>query len=142
MDQVLLNLAVNARDAMPDGGTLTLTLAGWTRGERGQSRYAAVEPGDYCRISVGDTGVGMDAQTITRIFEPFFTTKDVGKGTGLGLATSYGIVTSSGGHLLVSSEPGQGTEFEILLPAAAVGDDQPGPASPRDPATGLHAPVA
>ena len=123
MDQVLLNLAINARDAMPDGGTLTLTLGHWTPSEWDSPRYAAIPPGEYCRITVADTGFGMAPSTLERIFEPFFTTKDVGKGTGLGLATSYGIVTSIDGHLLVSSKPGQGTEFEIILPAAAVEQD-------------------
>ena len=108
MDQVLLNLALNARDAMPDGGTLTLTLGRWTPAESDSPRYAAIAPGEYCRITVGDTGVGMDPETLERIFEPFFTTKEVGKGTGLGLATSYGIVTSIDGHLLVCSAPGDG----------------------------------
>ena len=121
MDQVLLNLALNARDAMPDGGTLTLTLGSWTHAESDSPRYAAIAPGEYCRITVADTGVGMDTETLERIFEPFFTTKDVGKGTGLGLATSYGIVTSMDGHLLVCSAPGEGTEFEVIIPASFVG---------------------
>jgi two-component system, cell cycle sensor histidine kinase and response regulator CckA len=123
MDQVLMNLAVNARDAMPAGGTLTLTLAGWTQPEQRSPRYAAVSPGAYCRITVGDTGVGMDPKTLEHIFEPFYTTKEVGKGTGLGLATSYGIVSSIGGHLLVSSKPGLGTVFEIILPMADASDE-------------------
>ena len=123
IDQVLMNLAVNARDAMPAGGTLTLTLAGWTQTERGSPRYAAISPGEYCRITVGDTGVGMNSTVLEHIFEPFYTTKDVGKGTGLGLATSYGIVSSIGGHILVSSQPDLGTVFEIILPIADVSDE-------------------
>jgi two-component system cell cycle sensor histidine kinase/response regulator CckA len=136
MDQVLLNLALNARDAMLDGGTLTLTLTGWARAARDPARYAAVPVGEYCRLTVRDTGVGMDSTTLERIFEPFFTTKDVGKGTGLGLATCYGIVTNAGGHLFVSSEPNKGTEFEIILPAAAADDgaqSAPGTASHEVP---------
>jgi signal transduction histidine kinase len=116
IDQMLLNLAVNARDAMPDGGILSLSV-GPFRLDESDRRYAAATPGDYCRIVVADTGIGMSDGTISRIFEPFFTTKDVGKGTGLGLATTHGIVTRARGHLLVSSALGEGTTFEILLPA-------------------------
>lgn len=127
MDQVLLNLAVNASDAMPGGGTLNLTLGGWTRKGEQLPRYAGIELGDYCRISVSDTGIGMDAKTVERIFEPFFTTKEVGKGTGLGLATSHGIIAAAGGHLLCNSTLGTGTEFEIILPAFVATGQPPKP---------------
>ncbi len=116
LNQVLLNLAVNARDAMPNGGTLALRVEEWSA-EHHQDR-PGVAPGLYCRISVSDDGSGMDEATQARIFEPFFTTKEVGKGTGLGLATTYGIVKQCGGHIFVESRLGHGTTFEILLPAA------------------------
>ena len=117
LNQVLLNLAVNARDAMPDGGTLALRVDEWSAEHELEDRPGVV-PGRYCRITVSDTGTGMDEATQARIFEPFFTTKPVGQGTGLGLATTYGIVKQSGGHIFVESRLGHGTTFEILLPAA------------------------
>ena len=115
-EQVLLNLAVNARDAMPAGGRLSIDLS-TVHVERG-ARFAGEEPpeGTYVRLSVSDDGEGMDEATLQRIFEPFFTTKDPGKGTGLGLSTVYGIVKQSGGHIRVRSRPGHGTRFEILFP--------------------------
>jgi PAS domain S-box-containing protein len=118
LNQVLLNLAVNARDAMPDGGVLALRVDEWSAEQELEDRPGVV-PGLYCRISVSDTGTGMDEATQARIFEPFFTTKGPGGGTGLGLATTYGIVKQSGGHIFVDSRLGHGTTFEILLPAAA-----------------------
>jgi len=122
IEQVLLNLAVNARDAMPDGGTLTIETCG------GDAPPGAT-PGRYAVVAVRDTGHGMDAETRSHVFEPFFTTKEEGKGTGLGLATVYGIVTQSGGIVTVDSEPGRGTEFTVSLPAVAPGAklDQPDP---------------
>jgi signal transduction histidine kinase len=117
IDQVLLNLAVNARDAMPGGGTLSLSV-GRLSDEQSRAGYPGILPSEYCRIVVRDTGVGMSEETVARIFQPFFTTKTVGQGTGLGLAITHGIVARAGGYLLVSSVLGEGTAFEILLPAA------------------------
>lgn len=123
LDQVIMNLAINARDAMPRGGHLTLETRLVERTQGALNGEAVVPSGTSVQLTVTDTGCGMDAETLTHIFEPFFTTKGVGKGTGLGLATVYGIVTQSGGVITVASEPGQGTCFTIELPCVEAQDE-------------------
>jgi PAS domain S-box-containing protein len=118
IDQVLMNLALNARDAMPGGGTLSLATRRVELSEARAERHVGLQPGPHALLVVGDTGLGMDEETRSRAFEPFFTTKEPGKGTGLGLATVYGIVKQSGGSISLDSSPGQGTVVRIFLPLA------------------------
>lgn len=127
LEQVIMNLAVNARDAMPGGGTLVLATENVSISRQAGSDEPVAPPGDYAVLTVQDTGTGMDAITRARVFEPFFTTKPPPEGTGLGLSVAFGIVRQSGGFITVESEPGEGTTFRILLPRA---DGTPASAGP------------
>jgi two-component system, cell cycle sensor histidine kinase and response regulator CckA len=124
VEQVILNLAVNARDAMPGGGVLMVCTGNMELSEELRRKYAYVVPGEYVLLEVGDTGHGMDAATLEMAFEPFFTTKPAGKGTGLGLSMVYGIVKQSGGYVWIDSEPDRGTRVRVYLPVAR-GTDEP-----------------
>ena len=124
IEQAIINLAVNARDAMPEGGDLVLTTSIYQVGGETRTTRVPMPPGAYVTLSVADTGHGMSAETQAHIFEPFFTTKEVGKGTGLGLAMVYGTLKQSGGFIFVDSQPGHGATFRLHFP----------PAAPRDPA--------
>src|SRR5262249_54585386 len=116
IEQVLFNLAVNARHAMPGGGKLTIQTQNVVLDQDAVRRYVGLRPGVYVALTISDTGVGIDQETRKHIFEPFFTTKDPGEGTGLGLAMCYGIISQHGGNISVESTVGHGTSFQILLP--------------------------
>src|ERR1700691_4996123 len=145
-EQVIVNLAVNARDAMPDGGKLTVRTANVTSADPAGLSYKGMPAADYVRIDVADTGTGIPAEIVDKIFEPFFSTKEVGKGTGLGLSTVYGIVKQTGGFVYVDSEAGKGTSFHIFLPrhrpelevvaANGAAKEPPAAAKPRADLTG------
>jgi signal transduction histidine kinase len=119
LENALLNLAINARDAMPDGGSLAIETSNIRVDDVTVAGEVGFAPGDYLLVTVSDTGTGMDKDTLAHAFEPFFTTKEVGKGSGLGLSMVYGFVKQSHGHVRVHSELGQGTTFRIYLPRAA-----------------------
>ena len=140
LEQVVINLAVNARDAMPDGGTVTIATANVDAQEAKALDLAGLPAADYVRISVADTGTGIPPDLLDKIFEPFFTTKELGKGTGLGLSTVFGIVKQSGGYIYVDSTPGIGTAFSIYLPRH-VPEAEPLPEAPPSDAGGKAAPA-
>jgi two-component system cell cycle sensor histidine kinase/response regulator CckA len=127
LEQVIINLAVNARDAMPDGGTLTIRTTDISLEQSRTLGHSFMPPGEYVLIEVADTGVGIPKEHLGKIFEPFFSTKEVGKGTGLGLSTVYGIVKQTGGFIFPISEPGKGATFRIYLPVHTETEEAPPP---------------
>jgi two-component system cell cycle sensor histidine kinase/response regulator CckA len=139
LEQVIVNLAVNARDAMPDGGKLGVRTTNVNASEISRETYAGMPAADYVLVEVTDTGTGIPPDVLVRIFEPFFTTKEVGKGTGLGLSTVYGIIKQTGGFIYPESEPGKGTTFRIFLPRHFPAPEE---ASDRDDAPAVAGAVA
>ncbi|MBI2835257.1 MAG: PAS domain S-box protein [Acidobacteria bacterium] len=137
LEQVILNIGINARDAMPNGGTLRIQTSN-VHLTQSEEDGIAIVPGHYVQLAISDSGIGMNAQTRSRIFEPFFTTKERGKGTGLGLSTVYGIVKQSGGYIWVASAPGEGTAFRIQLPSIESVPLEPGPQESRPVTTGTE----
>jgi two-component system cell cycle sensor histidine kinase/response regulator CckA len=138
-EQVIVNLAVNARDAMPDGGKLTVRTANVGAEESAHFTHKGMPAADYVRIDITDTGTGIAPEIVDKIFEPFFSTKEVGKGTGLGLSTVYGIVKQTGGFIYVDSEPGKGTTFHIFLPRHHPEQEVQGDAAANGAAREAHA---
>ena len=133
MEQVIVNLAVNARDAMPDGGTLSIQTFAVSAAQVREMRSTVLPPADYTGLRVSDTGMGIPPELLSKIFEPFFTTKEIGKGTGLGLSTVYGIVKQSGGYIFAESEPGHGTSFVIYLPVHSATAEEKKPSARTSP---------
>jgi two-component system cell cycle sensor histidine kinase/response regulator CckA len=138
IEQVLMNMATNARDAMPKGGRLAVTTMRVIVKNGEEAWYDLPDPGKYVRISVADTGMGIDGKTLENIFEPFYTTKDVGKGTGLGLSIAHGIIKQHNGSIQVTSKPGKGTTFDIYLPIFEGHSEMEEPVRPPQPEKGVE----